>query len=193
MHLWGYLNRHLWFLLERRKNSQSKVGVRLNKSPYSEAMWDLFLYEFCSPGTYSLPEEIVLETIAATRRRAAIAAYCQQAAMQCYRGVRLSNQAVLTEEVSPSNDAIQQICSFAASNPSYPRTLQRRPLLRTYPWLDPDASISQRHLMWAQKDEHSLAGWPEYLWDTEQRYAVPTKSFGGEKPAYIAISHTWGR
>lgn len=155
-------------------------------------MWDLFIHEFCSRETYGPSEAIDLEVMAACRRRAALAAYCQQVALQCYGDVPLVNTAVLKKEAPSSNHQVYHIFSVAASDPSYPRTLQRGPLTQACPWLDPDASISERHSIWIRDDGDDLAGWPEYLWDTEKRCAVRTGSLD-EKPTYIAISHAWGR
>lgn len=124
------------------------------------------------------------------RRTAAKEAYCQQIAFESLRG-RRSNPHLheMLEEPRPC----PFICSRQASDISYPQTVQGGPLIRACSWLDLNPLFSGQYLTQKDEEANQLAGWPEYLWSLRQGHAVRTQDLDDQRPAYTAISHTWGR
>lgn len=169
--------------------AHSRVTKELDESPYNSALCALFIHEFLSAQTYNWQREDP-STLSSLRRDAALEAYRQQVSFESIRGRRINPH---LHDVSAESRPRPFICSHQASDPSYPRTVQRGPLIRACSWLDPNASISGQCLSRKDEQDNELAGWPEYLWDLQKGHAVRTGDLVNKQPDYTAISHTWGR
>lgn len=163
--------------------------IDLDDSSYTSALWDLFIHEFLSAQTYNSQREDTA-SMSSRRRAAAKEAYCQQVAFESLRGRRPNPH---LHEASKNTRPCSWICSLEASDIPYPRTVQRGPLIRACSWLDLNPSFSGQYLTQKDEETNRLAGWPEYLWDLRQGHAVRTQDLYDKRPAYTAISHTWGR
>lgn len=183
--LFNCIDLHTDALMHAHSPGPSKV----DNSSYNSALSALFIHEFLSAQTYNR-QRGDQSTLSSLRRNAALEAYCQQVAFESFRGRRINPH---LHDVSAESRPRPFICSHQASDPSYPRTVQRGPLIRACSWLDPNASISGKYLSQKDEDDNKLAGWPEYLWDLQKGHAVRTKDLDNNQPDYTAISHTWGR
>lgn len=186
--------RDLWACFNRHKQALSLRGATAAKiynfSPYNQSLRRLFIIEFLCPSVYKMDEKAQIQSLDYARHTAAKKAYCSQTAAHCF-GPLFPEQA--PHELSEIRVICPWICSVEASDLSYPRTLGQGPLIRACPWLDPATSTSPRYPYERNNGVEDLDGWPEFLWDIENRCVVFTRYLEEKHPAYIAISHTWGR
>ncbi|KAL6803326.1 hypothetical protein GGI42DRAFT_24260 [Trichoderma sp. SZMC 28013] len=186
--------RDLWACINRHKQALGLGGATAAKSkdfsPYNTSLCRLFITEFLCPAVYIMDQTAHIQSLDFARHAAATDAYCFQMAAHCF--------GPLLPELSPHTLSefgghCPWICSTEASDPSYSRTLGRGPLIRACSWLDPTTCTSPQYPYPKNTTMEDLDGWPEFLWDIENRCIVFTRYLEEKHPAYIAISHTWGR
>lgn len=190
-------HRDLWACINQHKKALATGNISAleerNHSRYNVTLIHLFIMEFLSPAVVPIDSISYIPMLASARRDAANHAYTMQAAVYCF-GPQLPKLPLRNFKQAEHRSPYSWVCSAEASDPMYLRTLSKGPLLRACSWLDPPTSTStQKPYQGSTPFNDGLDGWPEYLWDIENRQTVCTRDLTEKNPAYIAVSHTWGR
>ncbi|KAL6904018.1 hypothetical protein GGI43DRAFT_421509 [Trichoderma evansii] len=159
-------------------------------SDYNKTLNQLFKAEFSDVSVRINENNVGYSILNILRREAAREAYYQQASLHCSKpkSGSLSYRHESCFPILPSRRTAgaghdySWVASVEASDPNFPQTLDRGPRIAPCPWLKNK-----------NEDPLGLDGWPEYLWHLNDRRLVRIRDLGTERPAYTAISHTWGR
>lgn len=156
-------------------------------SDYDKALYRLFMAEFADFRTCINEASEDYSSLRAHRIQAAREAYYQQASLQISHwssDIRLESSSPIRagRNGTGCTRECSWVCSVEASDPCFPQTIDCGPRIAACPWLEDK-----------QEDPFGLGGWPEYLWHLKDRCLVRTRDLGPKRPAYTAISHTWGR
>ncbi|UKZ66188.1 uncharacterized protein TrAtP1_007364 [Trichoderma atroviride] len=174
-------------LLETLSDLQSREA---GHSDYDKALYQLFMAEFADFRTCIDEAREDYSLLRAQRIHAAREAYYRQASLHCSQ-ISHGSSDIRHGSFGPilagrNGTGFTHECSWArpveASDPYCPQTLDCGPRIAACPWLE------DKH-----EDPFGLGGWPEYLWHLNDRCLVRTRDLGPKRPAYTAISHTWGR
>lgn len=170
--LWICIRNHYTGKLSTSQSREAR------ESDYDNALYRFFKAEFGDFRTYIDEASEDYSLLRTYRIRAAREVYCRQAVLHCSKTDLWS----LSSNSSGFAHVYSWFCSTEATDSHSLQTLDRCPRIAACSWLED-----------RNEDPFGLDGWPEYLWHLKNRCLVRTRDLGPKRPAYTAISHTWGR